>query len=388
MRLSIKIIFAICFLLSFFALGASAGATELRNTPYNSYLKKGIDKSFNLEKDSAYRYLKMATQLEPDNPTGYAYMAMLHLFSYEMSFNLDERKKDQEAILYYVNEAMLRGEKKIVQNPKDGQAFLAMALAKTAKVRWAIINKSYLLVARETSTIWDYLEKAKAVDPYNHDIAFLMGFLRYHVDHLPGLTRFLSSMLIISGDRQKGLHELQLAAQNGYFLQDIARIELSSDYLYFEKQPDLALPILRSLKRKFPNNYNLSFSLAFALAELHKFEEAFALAAELGGKIQAAQPPFAPQLQPRYDQLMGRIFFIQKEYAKAAQYFGRTLQDKSFYNARTRTRSLVYLGNIADTRKDRKEAEAYYSQALKVEGGEGAAQIAAKGYLETPYTPQ
>ena len=194
-------------------------------------------------------------------------------------------------------------------------------------------------------------------------------------------------MFITSGDRQKGLQELQLAAQKGYFLQDIARVELSSDYLYFEKQPALALPILRSLKVKFPNNYNFSFSLAFALSDLHQFEEASVIAAEIGGKIYAAQPPFVPQLQPRFDQLMGRILFNQKEYAKAAQYFSRTLQDKSFYNARTRARSLVYLGNISDVRKDRKEAEAYYTNALKVEGAEGAAQIAAKGYLETPYVP-
>jgi hypothetical protein len=45
------------------------------------------------------------------------------------------------------------------------------------------------------------------------------------------------------------------------------------------------------------------------------------------------------------------------------------------------------MGMIHDARKERKQAEEYYSKALEVEGGEGAAQIEAKKYLNTPYVP-
>jgi hypothetical protein len=40
---------------------------------------------------------------------------------------------------------------------------------------------------------------------------------------------------------------------------------------------------------------------------------------------------------------------------------------------------------ISDARKERKQAQDYYSQALNVEGGEGAAQVEARKYLSTPY---
>jgi hypothetical protein len=42
---------------------------------------------------------------------------------------------------------------------------------------------------------------------------------------------------------------------------------------------------------------------------------------------------------------------------------------------------------IHDVRKERKQAEDYYSRALQVKGGEGAAQVEARQYLKTPYVP-
>jgi len=42
---------------------------------------------------------------------------------------------------------------------------------------------------------------------------------------------------------------------------------------------------------------------------------------------------------------------------------------------------------INDIRKKRKQAEEYYSKALEVEGGEGAAQIEARIILIIPTCP-
>jgi len=99
-------------------------------------------------------------ELDPENPTGYAYMAVLSLFSYEMSFESKDRDANQEAILHYVREALTKGEKRIKNNSQDSQAYFAMALAKIAKIQWAIHQKRYFIIAQETSDIWDYLEKA------------------------------------------------------------------------------------------------------------------------------------------------------------------------------------------------------------------------------------
>jgi Tfp pilus assembly protein PilF len=84
---------------------------------------------------------------------------------------------------------------------------------------------------------------------------------------------------------------------------------------------------------------------------------------------------------------MGRILFDHREYDKAKEYFQKSLKDNSAYNARIRVWSYVRLGMIHDVRKERKQAEDYYTRAMDVNSGEGAAQIEAKKYLAVPYVP-
>lgn len=376
----------LCTILLIFFLRVDPAFSQQKSNQFHSYLHMGIQKAFNLEFSEAIDYLQKAVGIDPENPTGYAYLAMIDLFIYEMTFDDNTRNNLQASMLRRVEETLARGEKRIAQNPQDSNAYLAMALAKFTRFNWATRQKQYLNMARESSRIWEYLEKAKECDPHNYDLYFLMGSFRYHIDRLPGLTRFVSSLIITSGDKIAGLQELEIAAQKGDMLKHLALSELSSDYLNFEKQPARALPILRELKEIFPDNYNFSFALANALSDLHKYDEAFNIAGELGKKIRLNKPPFIRQLQPRHDQLMGRIFFTKGEYEKAEEYMNKALEDNSMYNARVRVLAYLRLGMICDIRNDRKNAEDYYRKALDVRGGEGAAQIEAKKYLKAPYT--
>jgi tetratricopeptide (TPR) repeat protein len=384
-RLAIFAILLGSILLLFFT-EAESGATQQHTTPFRSYLKLGIEKAINLEFHDANLYLQKALEMDPENPTAYAYRSMIDLLAYKMGFDENMRQNHQASMLRYADEALARGEKRIKKNRQDSQAYFAMAMAKTTKVDWAIQQKHYFTMVNETSNIWEYLGKARENDPQNYDLYFLTGLLHYHIGHLPGLTRFLSSLIITSGNRQQGLQELELAAQKGDLLKQLALAELSSDYLNFEKQPERALPIILELKGKFPNNYNFSFALGNALADLHRFEDALTLAREIDRNIQTGLPPFVPQLQPRYYQLMGRIYFRQGDYARAQENLQKALQNTWPYNARVRSRAFLLLGMISDVRKERKQAETYYVEALDVKGGEGAAQIEAKKYLETPFT--
>jgi tetratricopeptide (TPR) repeat protein len=370
----------------FFFNNALASAQPQPNQ-FQSYLRLGIKKAFNMEFSNANAFFQKAVESDQENPTGYAFLAITNLFAYEMSFDENTRKNNQDSVLRYVDEALARGEKRIGNNPKDSKAYLAMALAKMARFNIANHHKHYFHMANEASSIWEYLEKAKENDPQNYDVYYLIGSFRYHLDHLPRLTRFLSTLIITSGDRQKGLQELELAAQKGDLLKQLAMSELSSDYLNFEKQPGRALPIIRKLKETFPDNYNFSFALANALSDLRRFDDAFNIAREIEKNIRAGLPPFAPQLKPRYDLLMGRIFFTQGEYAKAEESLHRALKDTAPYNAKVRTWAYLRQGMINDARLERKKAEEYYSKALKVKEGEENAQMEAKKYLKTPYTP-
>jgi len=368
-------------------MDAQAGASSLQTAGMRDILRQGIDRAFNMDYPGADALFRKAVALDPEDPTGYAFQALNHLFGSEVSFDPKQREASQGSMLRSVGEALQRGEERVAKNPRDGQAYFAMALARTAKFRWALQKKQTFTAAQEVYGLWSCLERAQQEDPENHDSYLLTGLIRYHIDHLPDLSRYLSSLLITQGDRRRGLQDLERAATRGDLLRDLARSELISVYLNFEKQPARALPLARELQKKYPRNYNFSIVMAGILSELHQFREALAIARDLERGIASGRPPFAPQLKPRHDQLLGRIYFNQGDYARAEDYFRRSLMDTSDYNARVRVWSYVRLGMIHDVRNEREQAMDLYSTALKVESGEGIAKVEARQYLKTPYRP-
>ncbi len=373
----------ILFLCLSFLFPAGKAAAENQPGQLHAYLRQGIESSFNLDYAGAISSFQKAVELDRESPTGYAFLALARLVSYETSFDSKEREKSQEEMLGYISDAVARGEKRVEKNPRDGQAYFALTLAKIVKVRLALAQRSYFTVAQESANAWNYVEKTRAADPANYDIYFPMGLLHYHLDQLPGVTRFLSSMLITAGDHHRGIQELELAMQKGDLFRELAQAELSSVYINFERQPALALAMTVDLRERFPQNYNFSFSLAIILSDLGRFSEAYAIARDMEKGIQAGS--LAPQLQTRYDHLLGRILFDQGEYARAGEYFQKVLKDTAPYHARIRASAMLRLGMIQDVRGQRKQAEEYYHRTLEVEGGEGVAQVDAKQYLKTPY---
>jgi tetratricopeptide (TPR) repeat protein len=380
------ILFPVLFILSLIVVVLRpAAAFALQPSAMHDVLRQGIEKAFNMDPLGASALFQKAVELDPEDPTGYAFQAVNQMFFAETSFDPKQREASQEAMLRYVDEALARGNKRVGQNPRDSRAYFAMALARTAKFRWAQRQKQYFTAADEAYNLWSCLEKVQKEDPENYDSYLLTGLIRYHIDHLPDLTRFFSSLLITQGDSRRGLADVELAATKGDLLKELAQSELISVYLNFEKQPGRVLSLARELQKKFSRNYNFSIALANILSELNQFKEALAIARELEKNIASGKPPYAPQLQPRFDQLMGRIYFTQGDYARAAEYFQKSLKDTADYNSRVRVWSYVRLGMICDARNERERAKEYYTLALNIDIGESVAKVEAKKYLKTPY---
>ena len=203
-RLAATLFICLAFLLP----TGEAAAAETQPGQLHAYLRQGIESAFNLDYAAAISSFQKAVELDRESPTGYAFLALAQLFSYETSFDPKEREKSQEAMIRYVGDAVARGEKRVGKNPRDGQAYFALTIAKIVKVRLAIAQRSYFTVAQESANAWNYMEKTRAADPANYDSYFPMGLLHYHLDQLPGVTRFLSSMLITAGDHHRGIQEL------------------------------------------------------------------------------------------------------------------------------------------------------------------------------------
>jgi tetratricopeptide (TPR) repeat protein len=351
------------------------------------FLQRGVEKGLNLDEIGAVAELTKALEMDRKSPVPRAYLAMACLFFYETSFQETEKKKNEAAMMQAIEETRALAEKRIERDPQNAESCFSLAIARMVKNRWEIIRKNYFRAFREAQGVWDLLERAQELDPQNFDVYYPMGVLHYHLAQLSGIARWVTSLFITPGDRERGLKEFEIAYQKGRLMKDLAASNLLSAYSGYEKQPARALPLAQALQEKYPKNYNFSFALANIYSDLGKFEEAFAVAREIESGIRSGIPPYRAELWPRHSLLLGKIALDQGEYDKAAEHLKQALKDTALYNARVRAYALVRLGMIQDARKDRKGAEDYYRKALEVEGAEGTAQRLAREYLETPYSP-
>lgn len=139
-------------------------------------------------------------------------------------------------------------------NSSDREALLAMTISTGLERDYlALIEKklrSSLEAARESQR---YANRLLAVDPGGYDAYFTTGFNEYLVGSLPFFARWFMKMDGVEGNKQKGLQQLELAAEKGTYLGSFSRMMLALFYQR-EKRPLDTRRHLRQLAADHPRN--------------------------------------------------------------------------------------------------------------------------------------
>jgi hypothetical protein len=92
-----------------------------------------------------------------------------------------------------------------------------------------------------------------ATDPSAQDAYLALGASNYIVGSMSGFKRTFLWFDNVHGDRAKGLHQLEMASQNGHYLAPFAKILLALA-LEREHQTERARALLADLTAEFPAN--------------------------------------------------------------------------------------------------------------------------------------
>lgn len=247
-------------------------ATAVDTVSSATSLDHGFRLLYNLDFAQAHQVFLSFQQQHPDDPLGPACDAAGFLFSefnrlgvLAAQFYADDqtfkarRKLTPDSTVrdhFYaaLDQADSRAHSRLVKNPQDRDALFALTLSSGLKADYAaLIEKRNLASLHYTkeATIW--AEQLLAVDPDCYDAHLATGVSQYIIGSMAAPIRWLVRLGGVSGDKQKGIAELQLTAQRGHYLAPFARILLAIAYVR-EKDKMRARELLVSLRNEFPQN--------------------------------------------------------------------------------------------------------------------------------------
>jgi tetratricopeptide (TPR) repeat protein len=135
------------------------------------------------------------------------------------------------------------------------EAWFYLGGAYGARAQWRALRGQQLAAARDGKRIKEALEQAIALDPALQDAYFGIGLYRYYAAVAPAAARMLRWLLLLpGGNRTEGLAQMLRTRAEGQILVSEADYQLALISLWYEKNPQRSLDLLRGLSARHPRN--------------------------------------------------------------------------------------------------------------------------------------
>ncbi len=263
------------------ATAALAGATPGR-ADEKPQLETAFRRMYELRFDEARHEISAYRRAHPDDPLGAAAEAASYLFQefdhegvLTSEFFLDDDRllggvqgqpdPLRRAAFLSANEiALSMARARIEANPEDPDGLFVLTLADGMQGDFeALIEKRQLSSLSLIRRAEKEAGRLLAVRPDAHDAYMALGAANYIIGCLPAYKRFLLWFGGVRGDRQRGMEQLEVAAERGHYLRPLAKalLALAAER---EGQFDRARALFEELSREFPENPVFARELALA----------------------------------------------------------------------------------------------------------------------------
>jgi len=267
---------SLCSLLMAGIFDVPAAPAASRQTPTEPLHVPELDAGFHLlyelKPAEAHKQFEAWQKSHPDDPLGSASEEAAYLFEecyrqgvLTSEFFLDDKrflgkiplKPDPELRAGFFTadkQAQDLAQLRLKTNADDPNALFAMTLSLGMQANYAsLIDKRQLDSLKKIREADAYAKKLLAVAPSATDAYLGLGMANYFIGSLSGSKKFFLSFAGIHGDKTKGIQQLEIAADHGYYLRPFAKILLALAALR-EKKTEVARAQLQELVAEFPEN--------------------------------------------------------------------------------------------------------------------------------------
>lgn len=235
-------------------------------------LDTGYRQMYDLQFDAAHRSFETWLQQHPEDPLGSVSNAAAYLFGefdrlhiLQSEFFLDDglflnhakpspdprvKQEFQKAL----DLSQAAADHALAQDPNDQNAQFATVLRLGLHADYlALVEKKYVASLNEIKTGRGIAEKLIAANPKFGDAYLAIGVENYLLSLKPAPVRWLLRFGGAETDKDRGIANLALTAENGHYLVPYARVLLAVAALR-DKNIARAKDLLQGLAHEFPHN--------------------------------------------------------------------------------------------------------------------------------------
>ncbi len=350
-------------------------------------IQQGIDHIYNLEFEEAEESLGEVVRLRPDHPAGHFFVAMIQWW--RILTNFTDTKGD-EKFYDLLDKVVDLCDDRLTKDENDVTALFFKGGAVGFRGRLRANRGKWVGAANDGIVALPLVRKAYALDPKNADVLLGIGIYNYYAEVIPDRYPIVSPLMVFfpSGDRTKGLQQLEEASQRATYARIEALYFLMQNMYMFEKNFGRSLDLAQRLSTMYPGNPLFHRYLGRCLIANGRLAAAHEVFGEIDRRVRVGQRG--------YDDYDGResAYYLAR-YEMFAGNYEQAL--KQFYRCDEKSRSLdaegpsgfmvmsnLQIGMIYDAQGKRSQAEQQYRKVLTMKDFETAHRD-ARTYLKKPY---
>jgi pentatricopeptide repeat protein len=365
----------------------------------------GFQDLYNLDFDSSDALFRSLTDEFPDNPDYWNARASsywlrilytqqklsMEAFSSKDRFGtLDSKDSVSEAEEKQLRETLDRAitlsDAMLKKDPKNIRGLYAKGISYAMLASFeGTVKRSWLSAAKKAKTARNLHKDVLKLDPNHHDARAIVGIYNYTVGSLSWGARMLVSMIGLGGDgKESGLRDLETAAEKGQRIATNAKMLLIVVYGR-EKQFDKALKVIDDMHAKYPRNFMLDMSKGSVYGKMNRWDQAAETYRETAEKIAAKKDGYDRMRIERVYYELANSEFQAKKFDDAARTFAMVTAGPNA-TPNEKANAYLWMGRIADSRKDRSNALSHYNAVLGLQA-DPSLKSDAQRLIRKPFVP-
>jgi tetratricopeptide (TPR) repeat protein len=368
----------------------------------NPIVDQGFDHFYNLEYPEAIADFSTTIAQSPNDPEMHNHLAQCLVFQ-EMFRNgalesemvngnnsflrrpkMNPSPETEKRFLDEISKALALAQASLAKNPNDAAALYSMGVSYGLRSNFYwVVKKAWHDSLRDATNARHGHSRVEELQPDNVDARLVEGLDDYIVGSLPFQYRMLGFLIGIHGDKEKGIRLVKDVAEHGKIDRADAEILLGALYRR-ENQPQLVVPLVLDLIRRYPRNFILRLELAqmYSMAgdKAHSIE-AVEEVARLK-RTHAAGYDRVPWEKIYFQE--GIIQFWYRDLDQALDNLTKVTAAADEVDLNTGVSAYLRIGQIYDMKGQHAQAITFYKKAIAYAPESDAAQE-SKRYLSAPY---